>query len=126
MPIKGRKHAAWAAIVAACACAGALGAPPADAGSLQPQGRQIFFGTSDTGDSADFGHFSVAVHKHPAVIESFRTWGSDFPESIQRWQAARARPILHFTTADSGDGHEIITPRAIARGEGDEYLIRLN
>ena len=60
------------------------------------------------------------------MIESFRTWGSDFPESIQRWQAARARPILHFTTAGSGDGHEIITPRAIAQGYGDEYLLRLN
>ncbi len=60
------------------------------------------------------------------MIESFRTWGSDFPESIQRWQTARARPMLHITTADNNDGHEIITPRAIAQGGGDEYLIRLN
>jgi hypothetical protein len=125
MPVIAQKRATLAAVAAAWACL-ALFAATAGAGSLQPQGRKIFFGTSDTGDSADFGHFSVALHKHPALIESFRTWGSDFPESIQRWQAARARPILHFTTADSGDGHEIITPRAIAQGYGDEYLLRLN
>jgi glycosyl hydrolase family 26 len=101
-------------------------AAPADAGSLEPRGKRVFFGVSDTGDSADFGNFSTALHKHPALIESFRTWGSDFPESIERWQAARARPVLHITTADSGDGHELISPQAIAQGEGDGYLIRLN
>ena len=51
------------------------------------------------------------LHKHPALIECFRTWGSDFPESIERWQEARARPILHITTADNNDGHELISPR---------------
>jgi hypothetical protein len=101
-------------------------APCAEAGALLPRGKKIFFGVSDTGDSADFGHFSTALSKHPALIESFRTWGSDFPESIERWQAARARPVLHITTADAADGHELIDPRAIARGYGDEYLIRLN
>jgi hypothetical protein len=127
MPLISRKHAIVAVVLAACACIGcALGAAPAEAGSLQPQGNKILFGTSDTGNSADFGSFSVALHKHPALIESFRSWGSDFPDSITRWQAARARPVLHITTADSGDGHEIITPRGIAQGEGDEYLLRLN
>jgi len=101
-------------------------ASPADAGLLEPRGKKVWFGLSDTGDMADFGQFSELVDKHPAVIESFRTWGSDFPESIQRWQTARARPILHITTADNNDGHEVITPRAIAQGGGDEYLIRLN
>jgi hypothetical protein len=99
---------------------------PASGASLVPRGDNVFFGISDTGDPADFGQFSTALHKHPALIESFRTWGSDFPESIERWQAARARPILHITTADGGDGGELISPRGIASGGGDEYLIRLN
>jgi hypothetical protein len=98
----------------------------AEAGALLPKGKKIFFGVSDTGDSADFGQFSDALDKHPALIESFRSWASDFPESIERWQAARARPVLHITTADAGDGHELISPRAIAQGYGDDYLIRLN
>jgi Glycosyl hydrolase family 26 len=115
---------ALATLVVALLCLGV--AANAVAGALLPRGNKIFFGVSDTGDSADFGHFSDALHKHPALIESFRTWGSDFPESIERWQAARARPVLHITTADSSDGHELISPREIAQGYGDEYLIRLN
>jgi hypothetical protein len=93
---------------------------------LKPPGKKVYFGVSDTGDMADFGHFSEAVNKHPAVIESFRTWGSDFPDSIRRWQTARARPMLHFTTADNNDGHEIISLPQIAAGQGDRYLVRLN
>ena len=82
----------------------------AQAGTLLPKGKKIFFGVSDTGNPADFGHFSVDLHKHPALIESFRSWGAEFPDSIERWQAA----------------HELISPRSIAQGFGDEYLIRLN
>jgi hypothetical protein len=98
----------------------------ASAGLLTPPGKKVYFGVSDTGDPADFGQFSDAVNKHPAVIESFRTWGSDFPDSIRRWQIARARPMIHITTADNNDGHELITPAQIAAGLGDRYLVRLN
>jgi hypothetical protein len=119
-----RKPIALVALAVAALCLFAVAS--ADAGILLPRGKRVFFGVSDTGDSADFGHFSTALRRHPALIESFRTWGSDFPESIERWQAARARPVLHITTADNNDGHELIDPRAIARGRGDEYLIRLN
>jgi len=119
---KATKVGALCAVAALCL----LCAAPAGAVSLVPRGKNVFFGLSDTGDSADFGQFSSALHKHPALIESFRTWGSEFPGSIERWQAARARPVLHITTADSTDGHELITPRGIATGGGDEYLIRLN
>jgi hypothetical protein len=98
----------------------------ADAALLLPPGKKVYFGVSDTGDMADFGHFSEAVNKHPAVIESFRTWGSDFPDSIRRWQTARARPMIHITTADNNDGHELISLPGIAAGQGDRYLVRLN
>jgi hypothetical protein len=121
-----RNTATKVGALCALATLGLLWAAPAGAFSLLPRGNNVFFGTSDTGDSADFGQFSAVLHKHPALIQSFRTWGSDFPESIERWQAARARPVLHISTADNNDGHEIISPRGIASGAGDEYLIRLN
>lgn len=124
--IRGHKVQAAACAIAAVASLALAFSAPAGAGLLEPRGKNIWFGISDTGDPADFGQFSDAVDKHPAVIESFRTWGSDFPESIQRWQTARARPMVHITTADNNDGHEIITPQRIAQGGGDEYLIRLN
>jgi hypothetical protein len=124
--IRGRKVRAAACALAVLAMAALALAGPAAAGLLEPRGEKVFFGVSDTGDSANFGEFSTAVSKHPAVIESFRTWGSDFPESIHRWQVARARPMLHITTADGNDGHEVLSPRAIAEGAGDRYLVRLN
>lgn len=114
--------AALCAVAALCL----LLAAPAGAGSLVPRGNNVFFGVSDTGDPGDFGQFSNTLNKHPALIQTFRTWGADFPESIERWQTARARPVLHITTADNNDGHELISPRGIAGGGGDGYLIRLN
>jgi hypothetical protein len=118
---------ATAVLVAALLAALALAVPASAARApLEPKGKRVFFGVSDTGDPADFGSFTTVLKQHPAVIQSFRAWGSDFPESITRWQTARARPMLHITTADPQDGHEVITPLAIAQGKGDEYLVRLN
>ena len=122
----GTRAAACALAALALALTALAFAVPAGAALLEPRGNKVWFGISDTGDPADFGAFSEALDKHPAVIESFRNWGSDFPESIRRWQTARARPMIHVTTADNNDGHEIITPKAIAEGGGDDYLIRLN
>lgn len=120
-----KARAALAAVLvvalAALACAA-----PASAGLLLPRGKKVYFGVSDTGNPAQFGEFSRSTHQHPAVIESFRTWGAEFPDSIRRWQIARSRPMLHITTADPSDGHEIINPQQIAEGLGDEYLLRLN
>ncbi len=124
--IRAALAAALAATLLAALALALLAVSPARAGLLEPRGKRVWFGVSDTGDPAAFGQFGTAVSHHPAVIESFRTWGSDFHGSIERWQTARARPMLHITTADSHDGHELITLRAIARGGGDEYLARLN
>lgn len=115
-----------ATLLAALALVLLLAPSPARAGLLEPRGKRVWFGASDTGNPAQFAEFGEAVQKHPAVIESFRSWGSDVHGSIERWQFARARPMLHITTADPHDGHELITPQAIARGRGDQYLIRLN
>ena len=107
--------------------AGAASASPAlKGGVLVPKGKQVYFGISDTGDPASFGEFSQAVSKHPSVIESFRSWGSDLRPSIQRWEIARARPMIHITTADPHSGAEMLTLAQIAAGGGDGYLIRLN
>jgi hypothetical protein len=120
------RAAAAALLVALVAALVGVAAGPASAGVLEPNGKQIYFGVSDTGDPASFGEFSEAVSKHPAVIESFRAWGSEVRDSIQRWEIARARPMIHITTADPQTGGEILTLGAIANGAGDSFLIRLN
>ena len=114
-------------IAMAASLALALGvAAQASASLLEPPAGQVFFGVSDTGVSSQFNEFAEAVGKHPAVIETFRAWGASLSGSIQRWQSAEARPILQISTADADDGAELITPRQIAQGYGDAYLIELN
>ncbi len=105
----------------------ALGAAaPANANLLQPGPGKVFFGLTDSGVTSQFTEFGEAVGKHPPIIETFRSWGTDLKGSIKRWQKAIARPVLHITTADPNDGHELIDPRQIAQGYGDDYLMSLN
>ncbi len=101
-------------------------AAPARAGLLQPSPGETFFGLTDSGVASQFTEFTELVGKHPAVIETFRPWGANLSGSIKRWQNAEARPVLHISTADPNDGQQIITPRGIALGKGDDYLISLN
>lgn len=92
---------------------------------LKPPPGKVFFGVTDTGEASDFREFGRAVGKRPAVIQTFHPWGNSWSKSLPRWQSVRARPMLHITTkADSGE--ELITPRQIARGRGDDYLLRIN
>jgi len=123
-PLKSRS--ALAAVVASALALVLLAAPAAQGDLLVPPGKKVYWGVSDTGDSADFGRFANDLNKHPAVMQSFRTWGSDFDESIRRWQIANARPMIHLSTEDKSTGGELITPAQIAQGDGDVYLVRLN
>ncbi len=127
--LSGARHlrAAFAVALLSLLALSLLAASSAAAGSsLKPPGKKIYWGVSDTGDPADFGQFADVLDKHPAVMQSFRAWGSDFDEVIRRWQIARTRPMIHISTADNNTGAEVITPAQIAAGAGDEYLVRLN
>jgi hypothetical protein len=111
------------AVTAALALAGPSAAP---ASVLQPGPGKVFFGLTDSGVNSQFTEFSEVVGKHPAVIETFRSWGADLLGSVKRWQSAVARPVLHLSTADSNGLDQVITLRGIALGKGDDYLITLN
>ena len=100
-------------------------APGARAAKLTPPSGKIYFGVTDTGESSHFRDFAKAVGKHPPVIQTFHQWGNSWDKSLPRWRALKARPMLHMTTrADNGE--ELITPRQIAKGRGDDYLVRIN
>ncbi|MGH2981432.1 MAG: hypothetical protein ACRDKV_05255 [Solirubrobacterales bacterium] len=88
--------------------------------------HRIFFGVTDTGKIEDFRAFADSVGKHPSVIQTFHPWGNSLHYAIPRWGEAQARPMLHISTIDDQTGAELIDPRGIARGFGDDYLIRLN
>ena len=60
------------------------------------------------------------------MIETFQHLGLGPDGLDQALAEAEARPILHISTADPNDGHELIDPRQIANGYGDSYLVALN
>ncbi len=80
---------------------------------------------TDTGEADGYRSFATAVGKRPAVIQTFHPWGNSLSKSLPRWRSIRARPMLHITTK-ADDGTELITPRQIALGIGDDYLVKLN
>ena len=93
--------------------------------NLPPKGK-VFFGVTDTGEASGFESFARAVGAHPAVIETYHPYGNSVHISLPRWEQVHARPLLHISTAAGSDRHELITPKEIARAQGDDYLLRLN
>jgi hypothetical protein len=92
---------------------------------LPPHGR-IFHGVSDTGFAKDYRVFNRRVGAHSAVLLSFGRWdGEHLLGGLHRWRTTHTRGILSLSTAPGGEP-ELISPRRIARGFGDDYILELN
>lgn len=89
---------------------------------LPPSGR-IWHGLTAGESSSDFER---RTGKHPAVWQHFVRWGQTYQYAFDRSAGARARVMLHISTADGQNRPGRITPGEIARGEGDRYLLWLN
>src|SRR5262249_5841712 len=87
-----------------------------------PPGPGLFTGL--TGGSYDV--FTSEVGKHPAVDGVFVTWGRPFESAFDGARSDHARLMLHISTAKGQKAPEQITPRGIARGGGDGYLLHLS
>ena len=68
--------------------------------------------------------FNRQVRKHQPVFQTFTLWGYRPDRVVARSLASRARPMIHISTL--GPRGEVITPRGIARGRDDGYLLDLN
>jgi len=124
-----RAHRLLAAIVpvlATLALAGPFAPASAEARPYTPPGGHIFEGVSDMGNKNDYFRFAKAVKAHVAVMQSFEVWGGDLKESKQRWKRTETRGMLSISTSPCYECAGVISPRAIATGKGDAYLIRLN
>ena len=108
----------------------ALAVVPASAGALpkghtyEPKNGKAYHGVSDTGAVADFLGFTEQVGAHPALLQEFFHW--DVPlttGAFARWAETDTRGVLSLSTTP-GDGSERITPRQIAKGVGDRYILR--
>jgi hypothetical protein len=94
----------------------------APAQALTPPGYGIFTGL--TGGS--YPAFQSEVGKHAAVNGVFVTWGRSFAGAFGQAHYNHARLMLHISTAQGYGAPEQITPRGIARGGGDGYLLSLS
>jgi hypothetical protein len=90
---------------------------------LPPKGK-VFAGS--TGGETPTG-FHDQVGKHLPVFQTFTAWGYRPNLVLERSIAARTRPMIHITTNDpKRPGRDLISPRGIAKGKGDGYLVELN
>jgi hypothetical protein len=98
-----------------------LGAQVAQADPYLPPGGKVFAGMTGGGTLASFDSLTG---KHPAVVQTFISWGYTGDNELTHAEAARARPMVHITTL-GGNGREAITPRGIAIGGGDRFFLAL-
>jgi hypothetical protein len=100
----------------------ALAALPADAGArayLPPAGK-VYAGITG---GTEVDTFASQTGKHPPVFQFFTAWNQRTEWMFDSAREARSRLMLHVSTARGTREH--VTPRGIARGQGDAYLLRL-
>jgi len=100
-----------------------LSAAPARAQVFGPPSGKVFTGLTG---SNSVTKFSGEVGKRPAVFGFFTYWNAPNEYTFRHAAAADARLMLHISTAQNYGVPEVISPRGIARGQGDDYLLSLN
>jgi hypothetical protein len=95
----------------------------ARAGTFKPPPGKVYTGVSG---GVSTQPYSGEVGKDIAVMGVFVQWDGGFDYAFRAADAAGARLMLHISTQDGYGTPERVTPRGIARGQGDAYLLRLN
>ena len=111
------------ALLALLALACALPASAAGTPYTAP-GNKVLWGGQGGYTAAHIADFERQSGKHPAVFNYFIDWGAQDGWLVARLQEARrlgSNALLSVSTSGTG-----ITPRDLAGGEGDNFLLRLN
>jgi hypothetical protein len=113
------------AALLACASLALLPAIASGRAFTPPNGKS-FHGVSETGEPADFRAFTDQTGAHSAVSQSFFHWGVPLGTgALQRYRRTRTRGVVSLSTAPGGQP-EVIDPKAIAEGRGDDYMLSIN
>src|SRR3954468_13055514 len=86
---------------------------------LPPVGK-TFAGVTGGYDASSFAR---ETGSHPSVFQFFGGWNQTTGYMFEGAQKANARVMIHLSTVRGTS--EQITPRGIARGRGDDYLLEL-
>jgi hypothetical protein len=98
-------------------------APAAHAEPLLPPAGKVFDGITG-GTSLD--SFAGETSSDPAVFGFFTKFGGANEFIFRAAEQTGTRLMLHISTQDGYGTREVVTPRGIARGEADGYLVALN
>ena len=98
-------------------------APAAVAHPLLPPKKKVYTGVTG---STSVAKFEQQVGKHPSVFGFFHKWGGPTGYIYDAVERSGSRLMLHISTQDGYGTPEALTPRAIAEGKSDRYLIRSN
>jgi hypothetical protein len=102
---------------------GLLLAPNASADKLLPPKNKVYTGVTG---SKSIANFKQQVGKHPSVFGFFHKWNGPTGYIYDSVERSGSRLMLHISTQDGYGTPEAVTPREIAQGKGDRYLIRTN
>ena len=104
----------------------AMALPSTAAGkAYTPPPKKQYFGVSDTGIVNGFKKFRGDVKSHPAVLQTFHTWGFHPWKAMNRWARTNTRGMLSIGTSECYDCPGVLSPKQIANGYGDEYPLTL-
>jgi hypothetical protein len=95
----------------------------ASAAKLLPPKNKVYSGVTG---SKTVGPFTEQVGKHPSVFGFFTRWNGPVEYIYEAVDRAQSRLMLHISTQDGYGTPEAFTPREIANGAGDGYLVRTN
>jgi hypothetical protein len=97
--------------------------PTAQAAKLAPPKNKVYTGVTGSKSIAKFRH---QVGKHPSVFGFFHTWNGPTGYIYDSVNRSGSRLMIHISTQDGYGTPEAVTPREIANGAGDRYLLRTN
>lgn len=86
----------------------------------RPPAGRIFQGVADKPIST----YTSTAGRHPAIYQEFVGWGQWLPTITEDARRNRARLMLMVSTQFGS--HNMISPRGIAAGAGDDWLIALS
>jgi hypothetical protein len=95
----------------------------ASAEALLPPKNKVYSGVTG---SKSVASFTAEVGKHPSVFGFFTRWNGPVEYIYDAVERAESRLMLHISTQDGYGTPEAVTPREIANGKGDPYLIKTN
>ncbi|MEA2469704.1 MAG: hypothetical protein QOE38_703, partial [Thermoleophilaceae bacterium] len=97
-----------------------IAAAPASATPYLPPAGKTFAGVTGGYDATSFAR---ETGSHPSVFQFFGGWNQTTTYMFEGAQAARSRLMIHLSTVRGTS--EQISPRGIATGRGDDYLLAL-